>query len=168
MEEYEDITDEVKEWLKAVQNKDTAEFLGTGCIKITNGDVLFGVGDTSLIDILDISVFVTPLQYKNIERHKIYRDNIEEAIRAHATSHDYAVRSILWKPLMKNKERVEREIAGQKISNFLGNSRYIKSQINLMNSNATQKPYLAIGIAKELIESCCKDILQHANVNSPW
>jgi hypothetical protein len=39
-------------------------------------------------------------------------------------------------------------------------SSYIESQIELMNSNITKAPHVAIGTAKDLLETICKTILE--------
>lgn len=43
-------------------------------------------------------------------------------------------------------------------------SRYISSQIELMNSTIETAPNVAIGKAKELLETCCKTILDEQNI----
>ena len=49
-------------------------------------------------------------------------------------------------------------------------SEYLSAQINLMLKMATENPTEAIGKSKELIESCCKTILEAKNVttNKTW
>lgn len=37
---------------------------------------------------------------------------------------------------------------------------YVSQQISLMESSIDSAPHIAIGIAKELIETCCKSILE--------
>ena len=41
---------------------------------------------------------------------------------------------------------------------------YVTQQITLMESTIETSPYIAIGIAKELIETCCKSILEKSNI----
>jgi hypothetical protein len=41
---------------------------------------------------------------------------------------------------------------------------YVTKQINLMESSIENLPHVAIGIAKELIETCCKKILEERNI----
>ena len=38
------------------------------------------------------------------------------------------------------------------------NAEYVSAQINLMEASIETSPYVSIGIAKELIETCCKKI----------
>lgn len=44
------------------------------------------------------------------------------------------------------------------------NAEYVTQQINLMESSIDVAPHIAIGIAKELIETCCKKILTERNI----
>ena len=50
------------------------------------------------------------------------------------------------------------------------NAEYVSLQINLMEAAIETAPYLAIGTAKELIETCCKKILLERNkeINREW
>jgi len=43
---------------------------------------------------------------------------------------------------------------------------YVSRQITLMESSIKSDPHLAIGIAKELIETCCKKILSERNITA--
>ena len=53
------------------------------------------------------------------------------------------------------KESIEKK--GQDIKEIL-NADYVSQQINLMESSIENSPYIAIGLAKELIETSCKSI----------
>ena len=53
------------------------------------------------------------------------------------------------------KESIEKK--GQDIKNIL-NADYVSQQINLMESSIENSPHIAIGLAKELIETSCKSI----------
>ncbi|MEI9945806.1 MAG: abortive infection family protein [Chitinophagaceae bacterium] len=44
------------------------------------------------------------------------------------------------------------------------NAEYVSQQINLMESSIENQSHVAIGIAKELIETCCKKILEERNI----
>lgn len=43
------------------------------------------------------------------------------------------------------------------------NADYVSQQINLMESSIESSPHISIGLAKELIETCCKSILDERN-----
>jgi hypothetical protein len=43
------------------------------------------------------------------------------------------------------------------------NAEYVTQQINLMESSIENSPHISIGLAKELIETCCKSIFEDRN-----
>lgn len=45
------------------------------------------------------------------------------------------------------------------------NAEYVTQQINLMESSIENSPHISIGLAKELIETCCKSIFEERNTN---
>lgn len=47
---------------------------------------------------------------------------------------------------------------------------YVNKQIRLMNNSIESNPHLALGISKELIETCCKHILNEEgiDINKDW
>ncbi len=44
------------------------------------------------------------------------------------------------------------------------NAEYVTQQINLMETSIENSPHIAIGLAKELIETCCKSIFQDRKI----
>ncbi len=65
------------------------------------------------------------------------------------------------------KDSIEKK--GEAIKEFLS-AEYVSQQINLMESSIDKSPHIAIGLAKELIETCCKSILdeQKAGYDKNW
>lgn len=59
------------------------------------------------------------------------------------------------------KESIQKK--GVDIKELL-NAEYVSQQINLMESSIENSPYLSIGLAKELIETCCKSIFFERNI----
>lgn len=55
------------------------------------------------------------------------------------------------------------EKKGNAIKKLL-NAEYVSQQITLMESSIDKSPHIAIGLAKELIETCCKSILDELTV----
>jgi hypothetical protein len=45
----------------------------------------------------------------------------------------------------------------------LMNAEYVSQQINLMETSIEYSPHISIGLAKELIETCCKSIFENRN-----
>ncbi|MEG1026739.1 MAG: abortive infection family protein [Flavobacterium sp.] len=58
------------------------------------------------------------------------------------------------------KETIERK--GGELKQIL-NAEYVSQQINLMESSIENSPHISIGLAKELIETCCKSIFGDRN-----
>jgi len=71
------------------------------------------------------------------------------------------------KPLFAGRQRITGQESikskSKEISQRL-NAEYVSQQINLMESSIEKAPHVAIGTAKELIETCCKKILDERNV----
>lgn len=58
------------------------------------------------------------------------------------------------------KDSIEKK--GKEIKQIL-NAEYVSQQINLMESSIEVAPHISIGLAKELIETCCKSIIDERN-----
>ena len=58
------------------------------------------------------------------------------------------------------KESIQKK--GADIKKLL-NADYVSQQINLMESSIKNSPHISIGLAKELIETCCKSIFDERN-----
>ncbi|MBH1959912.1 MAG: abortive infection family protein [Flavobacteriia bacterium] len=58
---------------------------------------------------------------------------------------------------------------GEQIKNIF-NAEYVSQQINLMESSIEASPHVSIGLAKELIETCCKSIFsaRQIEVDKNW
>lgn len=63
--------------------------------------------------------------------------------------------------ILIGKDTIQRK-AGQIKQIF--NAEYVTQQINLMESSIDNSPHISIGIAKELIETCCKSIFDERNL----
>ncbi len=59
------------------------------------------------------------------------------------------------------KDSIEKQ--GKEIQKIL-NAEYVSQQIHLMESSIEVAPHISIGLAKELIETCCKSIIDERNV----
>lgn len=58
------------------------------------------------------------------------------------------------------KETIEKK--GGELKKIL-NAEYVSQQINLMEASIENSPHISIGLAKELIETCCKSIIEERN-----
>lgn len=107
------------------------------------------------------------LQYPNFEKE---RDGIND-VYSFGTPND-----VLSKYYAKCKEIAQR-ISSDQFSKYAEksvkeafSSEYINKQMSIMLDNQASNPTEAIGKAKELIESCCKTILEQKGIeiNSKW
>lgn len=99
---------------------------------------------------------------------QIFNENLKED--------DYEIvekTKISGKPVFAGRQRITGQESihrknKQLIEKF--NAEYISQQINLMESAIENAPHVAIGTAKELIESCCKNILHERGkeINKSW
>jgi hypothetical protein len=70
------------------------------------------------------------------------------------------------KPIFVGRLRITGKESISKKSNDLKkmlNADYVTQQINLMESSIENSPHISIGLAKELIETCCKSIFEDRN-----
>ena len=71
------------------------------------------------------------------------------------------------RPLFAGRQRITGQeslkIKGNELTQKL-NADYVTQQINLMESSIEIAPHVAIGTAKELIETCCKKILEERGI----
>jgi len=77
------------------------------------------------------------------------------------------------KPVFAGRQRITGQESIQRKNKQLKekfNAEYISQQINLMESAIENAPHVAIGTAKELIETCCKSILNERGkeINKNW
>ena len=87
---------------------------------------------------------------------KIFNDNLQ------ADGFEiFEMMTISGKPVYSSKVKFigksSIEKKGSEIKNIF-NAEYVSQQINLMESSIETQPYVAIGVAKELIETACKSI----------
>jgi hypothetical protein len=87
-----------------------------------------------------------------IFNENLYHDNFEVIEKARISGKPIFVGRIK----VTGKESIEKK--GVDIKEIL-NADYVSQQINLMESSIEIAPHISIGLAKELIETCCKSIL---------
>lgn len=70
------------------------------------------------------------------------------------------------RPIFVGRLKITGKDSIQKIGNDIKkilNAEYVSQQINLMESSIEVAPHISIGLAKELIETCCKSIFDERN-----
>ncbi len=101
--------------------------------------------------------------YKNLQNYKHEIWIIESAIIESWESHWIFIKDIEWSPYLKNELEKENDEKSKTITQLFSQE-YVNKQIKLMNNSIENNPHIALGISKELIETCCKYILNQAGV----
>lgn len=76
-------------------------------------------------------------------------------------------------PIFASRVIISNNLVAKRVTNEINiklNAEYVTNQISLMESSIESSPYIAIGIAKELIETCCKQVLveRSIEVDKKW
>jgi hypothetical protein len=77
------------------------------------------------------------------------------------------------KPIFSSRMVISNNIVTNRVNHEILvrlNAEYVTNQISIMENSIENSPYIAIGIAKELIETCCKQILleRKSDVDKKW
>jgi hypothetical protein len=158
------LTLQVYNWLSEIEESDAAEFLSDCFIDNNYVDELFIIsGGDKDISMYDVVIYVPLKKYKTLPQFSQITSKIEEAVRESADSQDIYVRNLEWKARIKTETESHLDKNADIITNLLSQT-YVNKQVKLMNQSLKENPHLALGIAKELIETCCKSILIKGNV----
>lgn len=132
-------------------------------------DTLFSMDSDIESYMYEVIVSIPLKLHRKIKEYSEEISAIETAITEAGQSDGIYVRSINWRPYLKNEHNKQTDKKGEEITQFL-TQEYVSKQIRLMNNSIENNPHLALGISKELIETCCKYILNKANVeiNKEW
>jgi hypothetical protein len=158
------LTLQIYNWLSEIEESDAAEFLTDCYIDNNYIDELFILsGGDKDISMFDVEIYAPLKKYKSLTQFSQITSKIEEAIRESADSQNIYVRNIEWKARIKTETESQLDKKADIITNLL-NQTYVNKQVKLMNQSLKENPHLALGIAKELIETCCKSVLTKENV----
>ena len=158
------LTTQVQTYLNEIEELEASRFLDDCIIENFYIDSLFGDSDEYMTNLYDIIIYVPGKKLKNLSDHAKTTEHIEKAINENADGDGVQIRTISWKLLTKSFQEVNDIIKGDEIIKLLNDETYVKGKIQLMNSYVQKAPHLAIGTAKELIETCCKAILVNRSV----
>jgi hypothetical protein len=159
----EDLKKHIYDWLIELDEEKAANFLTQCEIDQIYIDTAFTLDSDVETYLFDIILYV-PLKLSRIlNEHTQETSAIELAIRESGQANGIYVQKVSWIPYLKNGHNKQSEIKGEKITQFLSHE-YVNKQIRLMNNSVENNPHLALGISKELIETCCKHILKEAEI----
>lgn len=158
------LTLQIYNWLSEIEESDAAEFLTDCYIENDYIDELISLGGGDKdISMFDVVIYIPLKKYKALDLKSQITSEIEKALRESGESQDIYVRNIEWKARIKTETESQLDKKAEIITNLLSQS-YVNKQVQLMNQSIKENPHLALGIAKELIETCCKSILTEENV----
>lgn len=156
--EVADLKDRIFDWLMDSEEETAAEFVNECDLKLEYVDIGFSMSDLEKEILICDAHILTPAKfYKKLKSYKDLTSKIEETVRELSFTDGIHIKDVLWLP---GRTKYNRD-KGKNSAEILAilNEEYVRKQVGLMDSNISENPYLAIGIAKELIETVCKTIL---------
>lgn len=159
----EGLTIEIYNWLKELDEIEAAELVSKCKIESVYIDTLFQFDSDVETIMIEVNIFLPLKISKSLEQYKEIVQKIEQAITESGESNGAYVRQINWKAYLPDSNNIRNDERGNKISEIL-TQEYVNKQIRLMNQSIQSNPHLAIGIAKELIETCCKYLLKEKGI----
>lgn len=157
------------DWLMELEEVKSANFLNDCEIDQTYIDTLFSMDSDIEKYMYEVTVSVPLKIYREIGKYAKETSAIESAITESGESNGIYVRDISWRPYLKSEHKKQTDKKAQQITEIL-TQEYVNKQIRLMNNSIESNPHLALGISKELIETCCKHILIEEGIliNKDW
>ncbi len=161
----EGLTLQIFNWLTELDEHEAADFVSKCFIDNLYQDTLFesGGGDRETY-MYDVIVYVPLKTYKALAQYSAVTTKIEEAIKESAEAGSIYVRQIDWRARLRSDSEIQSDKREETISELLTQT-YVSKQVRLMNQSISENPHLALGTAKELIETCCKSILAGEGVS---
>ena len=161
----EKFKEHIYDWLIELGEEQSANFFSDCEIEQIYIDTMFAMDSDIETYIYEVIVNVPLKIHRNLTEYIKETSAIESAITDSGESSGIYVRKISWNPYLKSEHKNKSEI----IKTIL-NQEYVNKQIRLMNNSIESNPHLALGISKELIETCSKHILNKKNIeiNKDW
>lgn len=150
-------------WLIELEENNAAAFLSQCEINQIYIDTLFSVDSDMETYLYEVIVDVPLKAYRKIHEYSLETNAIESAIRESGESGGIYVRDLSWRPYLREENKKQADEKAEVITAILTHE-YVNKQIRLMNKSVETNPHLAVGISKELIETCCKHILIENNI----
>lgn len=151
------------DWLMELDEKNAANFLSDCEIDQTYIETLFRMDSDIETYMYEVTVDVPLKIHREIEKYVKETSAIESAITESGESYGIYVRDISWRPYLKSEHKKQTDKKAEQIIEIL-TQEYVNKQIRLMNNSIESNPHLALGISKELIETCCKHILNEEKI----
>ncbi|UPZ17804.1 abortive infection family protein [Flavobacterium humidisoli] len=150
-------------WLTELEEDTAAAFLSQCEINQIYIDTLFSMDSDMESYLYEVIIDVPLKTYRRLDEYSLETKAIESAIRESGESEGIHVRDLTWRPYLREENKKQADEKAEIITEFL-TQEYVNKQIRLMNKSVESNPHLAVGISKELIETCCKHILTEKNI----
>ncbi len=159
----------IYDWLIELEEEKSANFLNNCEIEEIYINTLFGLHHDEEVDVFKVIVNVPLKIHRRLQEYTKETSAIESAIKEARNAEGVFVREINWHPYLKNEHDKQAGKKAEEITQILTQN-YVNKQIKLMNNSIERAPHLALGISKELIETCCKHILKENSIeiNKDW
>ena len=165
----ESFKEHVLDWLMELEEEKAIDFLRDCEINQVYIDTLFRMDSDIDTYAYEVTVNVPLKTHREIEKYSKETSIIESAIEEAGEADGIYVRDIRWSPYLKNEQKKQSDKKAERITELLTQD-YVYKQIRLMNKSIDSNPHLALGISKELIETCCKHLLNESGIkaNKDW
>lgn len=159
----------ISNWLIELDEEKAINFFNDCEIDTIYIDTLFSMDDDIETYMHDVTISVPLKIYRKIDEYSQEVSIIESAITECGQSDGIYVRNINWRPYLKDEYKKQSDRKAIEITQIL-TQEYVDKQVRLMNNSINSNPHLALGISKELIETCCKHILikYQKEINKEW
>lgn len=163
------LKEHISDWLLELEEEKAADFLTDCTLDQIYIDTMFAMGNDVETYLYEVVVSVPLKIHRKIEEYSKETSAIESAITESGQANGIYVRDISWRPYLKNEHKKQTDKKAEQITQIL-TQEYVNKQIRLMNNSIESNPHLALGISKELIETCCKHILNEKGIeiNTNW
>jgi hypothetical protein len=153
----------VQEYLRQSDEIDAANFLND-CI-IEEYFFTDAVSEGEEVFVYNITILMPVRRFKKRGISTIsIETKIESAARDYVRAFGKLYDRISWKSYLKDVDQDRLDAKAIDIVLLLNDNEYVASKFKILTSNIEIAPHVAIGTAKELVETCCKAILKHFNV----
>lgn len=165
----EELKGHIYDWLMEIGEEKAAGFLNNCAIDTFYLDTLFAMDSDKETYMYEVTISVPLKIHRKLEDYINETSAIESAITESGQADGIYVKEINWRPFLKNDHQIHTDRKAEQITEILTHD-YVNKQIRLMNNSIENNPHLALGISKELIETCCKYILEEEGIeyNKDW
>ncbi|HYK75746.1 MAG TPA: abortive infection family protein [Daejeonella sp.] len=158
-----DLKSHIYNWLIELEEEHAAKFLDNCTINQHYIDTAFSMDNDFETYIYEVTINVPLKIHRKLAEYSNEISAIESALNESGQADCVYFRNINWKPYLKTEHQNQVDKKAVVITEILTQD-YVNKQIRLMNNSIESNSPLALGISKELIETCCKHILNQNGI----